>query len=157
MQRDVQVRRLADDEVDAVLDAGLDLSRLDADTLRSPTGSYLVAWSDGAPLGHAHVAATDPPELQDVLVLPAARGRGVGTALVEAACEQARALGADRLRLTVSATNDGAAALYARLGFTDAGLPPKHVQGPIRIRSGVIEVDDVLVTLERPVLPTLER
>ena len=146
----MQVRRLLDDEVATVLAAGLELSRLDGGTLRSPTGFYVVAWSDGAPLGHAHLALSSPPELQDVLVLPAARGRGVGSALVSAVCDEARALGAAELRLMVSAANDGAAALYARLGFTDTGLPARHVTGPVRIRSGVIEVDDHLLTLTRP-------
>ena len=146
----MQVRRLLDDEISVVLAAGLDLSRLSGDTLRSPTGFYVVAWSDGAPLGHAHLALTSPPELQDVLVLPAARGRGVGTALVDAVCSEARSLGASVLRLDVSASNTDAAGLYAGLGFTDVGLPPRHVRGPVRIRSGVIEVDDALLTLERP-------
>jgi GNAT superfamily N-acetyltransferase len=151
---DLEVRRLADEETATVLAAGLGLSRLDPATLRSPSGFYLVAWSGAQPVGHAHLAVSNPPALQDVLVLPTARGRGVGTALVEAACVQARALGAVRLRLKVSADNPAAGALYARLGFADAGLPPEHVQGPVRIRTGVIEVDDVLTTLERLLLAT---
>lgn len=147
---DLLVARLADDDVPAVLAAGLDLSRLDASTLRSPTGFYVVAWSGGVPLGHAHLALTDPPEMQDVLVAAGARGRGVGRALVEALLREARDLGADRLRLTVSETNAAARAVYERLGFTDTGLPPYRVHGTIRIRSGPIEVDDTLLTLDRP-------
>jgi ribosomal protein S18 acetylase RimI-like enzyme len=150
----LEVRRLTDEETAAVLAAGLGLSRLDPATLRSASGFYLVAWSGAQPVGHAHLAVSDPPELQDVLVLPAARGRGVGTALAETACVQAHALGAARLRLKVSADNPAAGALYARLGFTDAGLPPEHVQGPVRIRTGLIKVDEVLTTLERPLPPT---
>ena len=150
----LDVRRLRDDETAAVLAAGLGLSRLDPATLRSASGFYLVAWSGARPVGHAHVAVTDPPALQDVLVLPAARGHGVGTAIVEAACLHARALGAVRLWLKVSADNPSAGALYARLGFADAGLPPEHVQGPVQIRTGVIQVDEVLTTLERSLLGT---
>ncbi len=154
MDDDLEVRRLTDEETTAVLAAGLGLSRLDPATLRSPSGFYLVAWCGAVPVGHAHLAVTDPPALQDVLVVPAARGRGVGTALVEAACGQARALGAVRMQLKVSADNPSAGALYARLGFADAGQPPQHVHGPVQIRTGVIEVDEVLTTLERPLPPT---
>jgi RimJ/RimL family protein N-acetyltransferase len=67
---------------------------------------------------------------------------------------QARALGAVRLRLKVSADNLAASALYTRLGFADAGLPHEHVKGPVRIRTGLIEVDELLTTLERPLLRT---
>ena len=150
----LDVRRLTDGETAAVLAAGLGLSRLDPATLRSASGFYLVAWFGAQPVGHVHLAVTDPPALQDVLVLPAARGRGIGTALVEAACVQARALGAVRLRLKVSADNPAACALYTGLGFADAGLLPEHVHGPVRIRTGVIVVDEVLTTLERPLLRT---
>jgi GNAT superfamily N-acetyltransferase len=143
-----QVRRLTDDEVPRVLEV-LDLSRLSPGATTSPTGFYVVAWDGDAPLGHAHLALTDPPEMQDVLVAAGARGRGVGRALVEALLRETRALGADRLRLTVGEDNAAARAVYARLGFTDTGLPPYRVHGTIQIRSGPIEVDDVLLTLER--------
>jgi GNAT superfamily N-acetyltransferase len=148
---DLLVARLRDCEVAAVLDAGLGLSRLDADTLRSTTGFYVVAWAGGVPLGHAHLARTDPPEMQDVLVAARARGRGVGRALVEALSREAHVLGADRLRLTVSQHNATARAVYERLGFVDAGLAPHRVYGTVQIRSGPIEVDDTLLTLERSV------
>jgi len=149
----VQVRRLADDdadEVDAVV-AVLELARLHpAD--ESGDGFYVVAWDDeGAPLGHARLALTDPPEMQDVLVRAEARGRGVARALTEALADEVRARGGDRLRLTVSAGNAAAREVYRRLGFAGTGLPPRRVQGVVHIRTGPIEVDDVLLTLERPV------
>jgi hypothetical protein len=37
--------------------------------------------------------------------------------------------------------------LYRRLGFRDAGLPPKRVRGTIIVRAGPIEVDDTLLYL----------
>ena len=58
----------------------------------------------------------------------------------------ALARGFDRLRLTVSVGNDGAQALYRGLGYREAGIPPKRVLGTIRIRTGTIEVDDILLT-----------
>ena len=65
-----RIRPLAADEVERVA-AVLGLARLD-----QGNGFYLVAWSDDEPLGHAHLALTDPPELQDVEVRADYRRRG---------------------------------------------------------------------------------
>jgi hypothetical protein len=35
------------------------------------------------------------------------------------------------------------------LGYVDAGVPPRRVQGTIRIRTGTIQVDDTLLTWEK--------
>ena len=52
-----QIRELAPDEVERV-GAVLGLARLG-----QGDGYYLVAWEDEEPVGHAHLALTDPPEL----------------------------------------------------------------------------------------------
>jgi len=138
-----QIRELAPGEVDRVT-AVLGLARLE-----QGDGFYLVAWETGEPLGHAHLALSDPPELQDVEVRPEHRRRGVASALTTAAEQAAAARGYDRLRLQVSIGNDWAQALYRGLGFGDAGVPPRRVQGTIQIRSGPLEVDDTLLTWEK--------
>ena len=74
-----EIRVLEPDEVDRVV-AVLGLSRL-----HQGDGFYLVAWRSEEPLGHAHLALTDPPELQDVSVRPEHRRRGVASALTAAA------------------------------------------------------------------------
>ena len=137
------VRRLADDEVERV-GALLGLARL-----YQGNGFYLVAWENEAPLGHAYLALTDPPELQDVQVRPEQRRRGVASALTSAAEEHALALGFDRLRLEVGEGNAAAQALYLGRGFADVGVPPRRVHGTIMIRTGPIEVDDTLLTWEK--------
>lgn len=58
------------------------------------------------------------PELRLLAVAPAARSQGVGTALVRACIERARAAGAPALGLYTSASMRSAIALYERLGFT---------------------------------------
>jgi ribosomal-protein-alanine N-acetyltransferase len=138
-----EIRPLAPGEVDRV-GAVLGLHRLG-----QGQGFYLVAWEDGEPLGHAYVASTDPPELQDVSVRPEHRRRGVASALTSAAEREAGARGSDRLRLTVSIDNEPARALYRSLGYADAGVPPKRVQGTVQLRTGPIEVDDTLLTWEK--------
>jgi ribosomal protein S18 acetylase RimI-like enzyme len=137
------VRRLADDEIDRV-GVVLGLARL-----HQGNGFYLIAWENEVPLGHAYLALTDPPELQDVEVRPEHRRRGVASALTVAAEEQASGLGFDRLRLEVSEANAAAQALYRGRGFVDIGAPPRHVHGTIVIRTGPIEVDDTVLTWEK--------
>jgi GNAT superfamily N-acetyltransferase len=117
--------------------------------LHQGDGFYLVAWDKDEPLGHAHLALTDPPELQDVSVRSEYRRRGVASALTAAAEQEARTRGFGRLRLTVSTDNYRAQALYRRAGYLDVGVPPKRVQGTILIRTGPIEVDDTILTWEK--------
>ena len=138
-----QIRELSDAEIDLVA-AVLGLARLG-----QGDGFYLVAWEESEPIGHAHLALTDPPELQDVEVRPMHRRRGVGSALTLAAQREAAARGAGRLRLTVSSDNEAAQALYRGLGYRDAGLPPRRVQGTIQIRTGSLVVDDTLLIWEK--------
>jgi GNAT superfamily N-acetyltransferase len=137
------IRRLALDEVDRVAGV-LALARL-----HQGNGYYVVAWQEGDPVGHAHLALTDPPELQDVLVQPSHRRRGIATSLTLAVEQEARRLGLDRIQLQVSADDDGAHALYYKCGYLDAGLPPQRVKGTIQIRTGPIDVDDTLIVWEK--------
>jgi ribosomal protein S18 acetylase RimI-like enzyme len=139
-----EIRRLAEDEVERV-GAVLGLARLNSDT----EGCYLVAWEDQEPVGHAHLALSDPPELQDVEVRAEYRRRGIASALTLFAEQEARSRGFDRLRLTVAIDNRPAQALYERFGYANPGVPPKHVRERIVIRTGPIDVDATLLTWEK--------
>jgi ribosomal protein S18 acetylase RimI-like enzyme len=145
----VNIRPLRTEETEHVLGAGLGLARLP----RGDASFYLVAWEGEEPLGHAHLALTDPPELQDVSVLPAHRRRGVATALTRAAEQEAVARGHAVLTLTVGIANEEAQALYRFLGYVDSGLPAKRVHGTVQIRTGPLEVDDTLLTWQRELAP----
>jgi ribosomal protein S18 acetylase RimI-like enzyme len=138
-----EVRPLTPQQVDRVA-AVLGLARLD-----QGDGFYLVAWDGDRPAGHAHLALTDPPELQDVEVAAAYRRRGVGSALTAAAEAEAQRRGFDRLRITVSVHNAAAQALYRALGYGDTGMPPRRVLGTVMIRTGPLEVDDTLLTWDK--------
>jgi ribosomal protein S18 acetylase RimI-like enzyme len=144
----IQVRPLSEDEV-AVVDDALPLNRLDQ--WRRDGSTFLIAWDEGRPVGHAHVAwdgtKLGAPEIQDVYVAGSARRRGVATALTHAAEAEALARGHDRLTLSVGTGNFAAQALYDRLGFADAGLEPERVHGTIMLRGEPFEVDDTLVYL----------
>jgi RimJ/RimL family protein N-acetyltransferase len=56
------------------------------------------------------------------------RGRGVGTALVAAAVEWARARGLHKLTLSVFPHNDAAVALYRKFGFVEEGRRTRHIR-----------------------------
>ncbi|RYG90452.1 GNAT family N-acetyltransferase [Loktanella sp. IMCC34160] len=59
--------------------------------------------------------------IDGLIVAPHMRGRGVGTALLRAMRQEAGRRGYHELRLEVADGNDGARALYDRLGFRDIG------------------------------------
>jgi GNAT superfamily N-acetyltransferase len=137
------IRRLAEEEVDRVTSV-LGLARL-----LQGNGYYLVAWQGPEPAGHAYLALTEPPELQDVSVRPSHRRKGIATSLTLAVEQEAGRLGFASIRLQVSADDEGAQALYRKCGYLDCGLPPQRVQGTVHIRTGPILVDDVLLTWEK--------
>src|SRR5205823_465210 len=91
----------------------------------------------------------DPPEMQDVEVRADWRRRGVASALIRYAEDEARARGFDRLRLEISVENLPAQALYRAHGFRDAGLGTKRVNEDIRLRTGTFAVDDTFVIWDK--------
>ncbi len=134
------------------MDQCLPLSRLDQQIEEGST--YLVAWHDEQPVGHAHIAWVGThlgaPEIQDVFVLPARRRQGIGAQLTDAAEQEARARGWQSISLSVSQEGNLAArSLYAKLGYVDAGVDPVRVSGVIILRGRPFEVDDTLVYLTK--------
>jgi GNAT superfamily N-acetyltransferase len=143
------VSELSADQVELV-DRYLPLSRLSDQGDEGST--YLIAWEDDRPIGHAHIAWSGThlglPEIQDVFVLPEHRRRGIASRLTEAAEAEARRRGSDRISLSVSQEqNQAAKLLYEKLGYVDAGAEPVRVLGQIMIRGRPLEVDDTLLYL----------
>ena len=99
------------------------------DQFRLQTAHYARYYADadfriverqGAPVGrfYLHRGPTDH-RIVDISLLPAARGRGIGGALLDMACAEAEALGRS-ISLQVDAANP-ARHLYARKGFVLTG------------------------------------
>jgi GNAT superfamily N-acetyltransferase len=101
---------------------------------RMRTGAWFIARDDGDPVGLVGGVAdreTGGPHLVSMWVDPRARGRGVGSALVEAVKAWAVTAGAvtagedtaarQQLILWVADGNDDARRLYERCGFHDTG------------------------------------
>lgn len=83
----------------------------------------LVAERAGTGVGLvAVVEKNDTPYVDNLHVAPAAKGQGIGRALMRAAAVRLRARGDDRLWLTVIAQNHAAIAFYRRIGG-EVGVP----------------------------------
>jgi len=102
--------------------------------------------ADGAVVGYIRLVPPTPlacnrhvRQIQGLAVGDRARGRGVGRALLRAACDEARRQGALRITLRVLAHNTPARALYEAEGFVVEGILPGefHLDGRY--------VDDVLM------------
>ena len=95
--------------------------------LRGPIAAgaaFVVEEPEGVPAGYAFGASKGPllEDLGDLYVRQSARRRGLAHDLVAAVARAARGRGASHLSVTVDASNAGARALYAELGFTDESL-----------------------------------
>jgi len=94
--------------------------------LKEDDVAVFVAEQAGAVVGYVY-AGLEPQSwkelreaagfIHDVVVTPEAQRHGVATALIEAACDWFRSVGAPRVVLWTADKNQGAQRLFARLGF----------------------------------------
>ncbi len=82
----------------------------------------LVAEQDGEVVGTLYANVSTPyfGYVFGVYTVPAARGRGVGRALLQGIARHLREQGREYVVLSVDTPNEGARAFYERLGFEDA-------------------------------------
>ena len=97
---------------------------------------YYVLGTIGAPLWRVlDTVAEGDSYLLAIAVDAALRGEGVGSILIDATEEKARAAGSQRLALDVSAKNTGGRRLYERRGMTvESGWPSSRFFRPILLR-----------------------
>ena len=100
-----------------------------ADTV---AGHYLVAVDDaGAVIGYAGLRAVlgiEQADVQTIAVAEAARGRGIGRAMLRALLAEAAVRGATEVLLEVRADNPVARALYEAHGFVEIAVRPRYYQ-----------------------------
>ncbi|MGW8332657.1 N-acetyltransferase family protein [Streptomyces sp. NPDC055897] len=113
---------------------------------RHEPAHYLVAEADGQVVGFIRLVPATPlacnrhvRQIQGLEVAEAARGRGVGRALLHAAYDASRRQGATRITLRVLGHNAPARALYEAEGFAVEGVLPGEF-----LLDGAF-VDDVLM------------
>jgi ribosomal protein S18 acetylase RimI-like enzyme len=96
-----------------------------SELLRQPAlGLVLLARRAGASVGVAYLSTQWTLErggancwLEELYVLPALRGQGIGSQLLRAALAELTARGCESMDLEVEAGHERAARLYERLGF----------------------------------------
>lgn len=84
-----------------------------AESNGEPVGYLVLGWCFSLEQGGRHVL------IDELYLVPAARGRGLGRALLAAACDWARWQGAEVARLEVNRHNPRAKALYLGNGFRE--------------------------------------
>ncbi len=102
-----------------------------AAALRADNQLLLAALQNGAPVGFAcflHVA--DTADLQQIVLVPALRGQGVGEGLLRRGLSLMQAAGATRCLLEVRCGNAPARRLYQKLGFAVLATRPGMYQNP---------------------------
>ena len=100
--------------------------------LRRSDADLIGATVEGALVGYAITwTILDQAELGNVAVTPAARRRGVGRMLVEAALRRVRRRGARECFLEVRESNVGARRLYEELGFSAIGRRRRYYASPV--------------------------
>lgn len=111
-------------ELDRRLSCGFDVN-LSADPdiadLMAPRGGFMVAMSDGLPLGCVGLKGTDKgyAELKRLWIAPSARGLGLARRLVAEAEAMARELGYPLLRLDTNSELTEAVRFYRKAGWQE--------------------------------------
>jgi GNAT superfamily N-acetyltransferase len=90
-------------------------------TFTEPAGVFLVARRDGEAIGCGGIRMLDPgrAEVKHLYLRPAARGAGLGRALLNALEEHAARLGATEVVLDTNARLEAAQALYRSAGYVE--------------------------------------
>ena len=102
-------------------------SQAEIATLFEASGVFGYLVDEAGPIGMILCrVAFDEAEVLTVAVAPATRRRGIGRALVQAACDRAATSGARSMFLEVAVDNSRAIALYEALEFREAGRRPKY-------------------------------
>ena len=129
-------------------DADLDgVLAVEAESFTNPWTRDMYAWElQNRAVCHIYVVRTDDCRvaafcafwlvfdeihINNVAVLPALRGHGIGTTLMQHILAEGERLGAKRATLEVRASNDGALRLYQRLGFYVAATRRNYYSNPV--------------------------
>jgi len=81
----------------------------------------VIVGDDGTILGYGQLVLWPRcAEISDLIVTPAFRGQGLGTALIQYLVRCAREMNASCVDIGAALSNPGAVALYRRLGFRDS-------------------------------------
>jgi len=139
----MQIERLADPDADADIDA---IVALESASFTNPWSRETLVWElRNSDVTRAYVLRDadgrvaafcvcwvifDELHINTLAVDPAARRRGMASALLRHVLADAAAAGATKATLEVRASNAAALGLYERLGFRVAGTRPRYYARP---------------------------
>ena len=105
---------------------------LGGEQVEAGNGAFLVAYVDEAAVGCGAVRRLDAAtaELKRMYVVPPARGRGIGRALVEALEREARLLGVTGVVLETGTRLAAAIRLYESMGYARIPLFGEYLASP---------------------------
>ena len=94
-----------------------------AEEMLAPHGAFLVGYEDGRPIaiGGVRRLEDDVCEIKRMYVVPDARSRGAGRALLAALEDTARELGYRRVRLDAGPEQQHSRVLFAACGYVPIG------------------------------------
>ena len=129
MRDDPEAPAWSEDDLSGLTRAASDNPRKTRRAWVAEDGPALVGFAVATALSIAE--APTECELEFVLVLPYARRRGIGSALMETILTWARDLGAKEIWLEVRKSNVRAVRLYQRCGFAITGSRPAYYVDPV--------------------------
>ncbi|MBY6089375.1 helix-turn-helix domain-containing GNAT family N-acetyltransferase [Maritimibacter alkaliphilus] len=110
------------DEVNRLFKQGFERAKTcdpQAPAMRPPVGAFLLALSDGLPIGCVALKGTDQgyAEVKRLWIAPSARGLGLSKRMMQETEREARRLGIGTLRLDTNEQMPAAIALYEKTGW----------------------------------------
>ena len=100
-------------------------------TLSDENYIVIIAKDTDALLGYCVLLCTgEEADITNVCTAPAARGKGVATAMLTALMEEGKSRGVTEFFLEVRESNTPARSLYTKLGFEEIGLRKNYYEEP---------------------------
>lgn len=119
------------------------------DEMAPPGGTFLVGWWDERPVAIGGLRRLEDRvcEIKRMYVVPGARSRGVGRALLAALEDAGRALGYERARLDAGPAQEHSRALFARTGYVEI---PAYNRNHIAVYFAEKDLRPAPLTAEHP-------
>lgn len=110
--------------------------------LRGPGRVYCVVEESGGIVAYGGVMVVEQDaHVMNLAVVPAARRRGLATALLLQLIDEALDMGASHVTLELRVSNRPARALYEKFGFTPVGVRPRYYANEDALVMWALDVD----------------